>query len=318
MRGNHAFHPSPSGLHGPIPAHAGEPVTHLAVAAYSWAYPRACGGTIPVAQSSFHFAGLSPRMRGNPKSVPSPAVVTGPIPAHAGEPDSRQQHGVTNGAYPRACGGTVNSSPTYSEIMGLSPRMRGNHEKSLLLRRTNGPIPAHAGEPAQDSLHGCSRRAYPRACGGTVPHKRNRQARQGLSPRMRGNLEFDPYKPPSHRPIPAHAGEPCAFACAPMAGRAYPRACGGTPVAHGGFKVAGGLSPRMRGNHIKAVNCWVPAGPIPAHAGEPRSEMKIFPLRSAYPRACGGTVLESLEIGPMSGLSPRMRGNPQTRRPPRW
>ena len=159
---------------------------------------------------------------------------------------------------------------------------------------------------------------YPRACGGTVQHKRS-PLFNGLSPRVRGNRvnHFDfgylvrglsprvrgnpteahyghgglsPRASPCLRSIPARAGEP---SCGIRAETVYPRACGGTlqpispcnirhgsiparagePPIHGSPSIlflTKGLSPRVRGN-------------------QPSADRLVNPIRSIYPRACGGT-----------------------------
>ena len=71
---------------GPIPAHAGEPPLRANPAFASWAYPRSRGGTFKLHQLGGREWGLSPLTRGNPVGVGLEDWVSGPIPAHAGEP----------------------------------------------------------------------------------------------------------------------------------------------------------------------------------------------------------------------------------------
>ncbi len=52
------------------------------------------------------------------------------------------------------------------------------------------------------------------------------------------------------------------------------------------------------------------AGSIPACAGEPRPDGVGCHNFKVYPRVCGGTILTSLLVLSMLGLSPRVRGNP--------
>ena len=188
-----------------------------------------------------------------------------------------------------------------------------------------------------------SRRAYPRAGGGTVADSdtltRSIPAQAG-----------EPTISAGDGPIPAQAGEPVHHAVPGLLGayrragggtfdldnpslRAYPRAGGGTmgirdPVDFPGYQ---GLSPRRRGN--RGFESSVPrlGGPIPAQAGEPSLHR--------HPDAGGGTVGEgrtgpsgpipaqagepyrgrsipasgggtSAPASAASGLSPRRRGNP--------
>ena len=127
----------PTSGEGSIPAHAGEPLLEgrRQPCIRTWVYPRACGGTTAFAR-------------------PWPEPHFGSIPAHAGEPAGgpvrhRPHHPRV---YPRACGGTHTPDSCDATmtrmLMGLSPRMRGNHQDDVLeLYAMPGSIPAHAGEP---------------------------------------------------------------------------------------------------------------------------------------------------------------------------
>ena len=126
---------------------------------------------------------------------------------------------------------------------------------------------------------------------------------------MRGNPALSHWPTASARSIPAHAGEPSGCGRWLMVEWVYPRACGGTIARFvEGFATVG-LSPRMRGNHIRIAACRVGFGSIPAHAGEPLTEQFVEHLDEVYPRACGGTFYINFLRSPCTGLSPRMRGN---------
>ena len=77
-----------------------------------------------------------------------------------------------------------------------------------------------------------------------------------------------------------------------------------------------GLSPRMRGNRSATGSPSACSGSIPAHAGEPIKENHGGTEIWVYPRACGGTEIAKAEASVDRGLSPRMRGNPPSRRRP--
>ncbi len=197
------------------------------------------------------------------------SIPRGPIPARAGEPASSTTPGGAGGAYPRACGGTVNIKKHANMEKGLSPRVRGNPNSLFMLRAYFGPIPARAGEPqairSGVSLDG----AYPRACGGTESRLSSRSTHSGLSPRVRGNRASNMRPPSKSGPIPARAGEPRAGSALAPRSRAYPRACGGTGSHIRSRCRYPGLSPRVRGNLPGPHGPWVRNGPIPARAGEP-------------------------------------------------
>ena len=73
---------------------------------------------------------------------------------------------------------------------------------------------------------------------------------------------------------------------------------------------APGLSPRVRGNRSRRGSDMVLRGSIPACAGEPTSSPRTCRSRWVYPRVCGGTAQFSSDPSSVSGLSPRVRGNP--------
>ena len=60
--------------------------------------------------------------------------------------------------------------------------------------------------------------------------------------------------------------------CSAVPIRAYPRSRGGTFNAGCGALMAGGLSPLARGNQSGSEGILPSMGPIPARAGEPKSQ----------------------------------------------
>ena len=131
----------------PIPAGAGEPpAPHIDVIAGT-AYPRGCGGTRTGLCRMGIWWGLSPRVRGNLAIAGTDVLPPGPIPAGAGEPQTRSSPAPGCAAYPRGCGGTSNAGVLSGLFWGLSPRVRGNLTKKIRAKTMPGPIPAGAGEP---------------------------------------------------------------------------------------------------------------------------------------------------------------------------
>ena len=233
------------------------------------------------------------------------------------------------GVYPRVCGGTPPRSVSHSQVMGLSPRVRGNRLERPLFLRNDRSIPACAGEPDRASRAGLSAKVYPRVCGGTACHLAVDALNGGLSPRVRGNLLSYGRRSWYRRSIPACAGEPRTRRLRGFRIEVYPRVCGGT------FRLtippcrSAGLSPRVRGNpHVPIRDVRI-VGSIPACAGEPPRlpsrccDHQVYPacageperrpsrpaLPRVYPRVCGGTPLRLMVVHPFDGLSPRVRGN---------
>ena len=193
---------------GSIPAHAGEPSGGMAAVGSTGVYPRACGGTLPSHPSTLLHTGLSPRMRGNQDQNLETRPYPGSIPAHAGEPRSPRRRRRFPRVYPRAGGGTSRVTSGAGHASGLSPRMRGNRVGQGAARVVLGSIPAHAGEPYDNSDCYPAKWVYPRACGGTPATDRSVTLETGLSPRMRGNRQSPMVARTLQGSIPAHAGEP--------------------------------------------------------------------------------------------------------------
>ena len=152
-----------------IPARAGEPVLITGGDDHQAVYPRACGGTANSRALADASAGLSPRVRGNPHHGRWQWRACGSIPARAGEPSEPGSPLVAQPVYPRACGGTLTRSTCCPMPAGLSPRVRGNLERDILVMPTMRSIPARAGEPYSQTDALGSGQVYPRACGGTCP-----------------------------------------------------------------------------------------------------------------------------------------------------
>ena len=197
--------------------------------------------------------------------------------------------------------------------------MRGNQRLGARGQPSRGSIPACAGEPAPGIVRHTSERVYPRVCGGTPTRVSSSPPTKGLSPRVRGNHEQPDRQQNGDRSIPACAGEPGSAPLRMANAEVYPRVCGGTPIKRWYGLTTGGLSPRVRGNHAIGNARRVRRRSIPACAGEPRPPFQRACPARVYPRVCGGTQTIEDTIDTLQGLSPRVRGNLDTRHlvPPR-
>ena len=228
VRGNQFVIAAGVAAGGSIPACAGKPQAVEAGIEARQVYPRVCGGTVGDVVDDAVVAGLSPRVRGNPFSRSRTTASERSIPACAGEPSAEALATGNRKVYPRVCGGTQIGIREYHEGMGLSPRVRGNLARRMMLGTAPGSIPACAGEPTTVSGARSMSRVYPRVCGGTWMTCAPTTAAWGLSPRVRGN-PLPPLPGPARLgSIPACAGEPTPAAAGPSAPRVYPRVCGRT------------------------------------------------------------------------------------------
>ena len=229
MRGNHIAKHNHNHGGWSIPAYAGEPQPAPDPGTEDEVYPRVCGGTLSALLTCPAWSGLSPRMRGNPYTIPDSGVGSGSIPAYAGEPKAPRPPAGRSGVYPRVCGGTEPGKPGLCFINGLSPRMRGNPGRGKEVQRVERSIPAYAGEPQHELGRVGACEVYPRVCGGTFYCLAHPAYDQGLSPRMRGNPNHPGPMQGRQRSIPAYAGEPQAVGLPSGVEEVYPRVCGGTP-----------------------------------------------------------------------------------------
>ena len=65
------------------------------------------------------------------------------------------------------CGGTDDAIDCCEDVLGLSPRVRGNHSGVADSVAGAGSIPACAGEPPDGDFQEAVVEVYPRVCGGT-------------------------------------------------------------------------------------------------------------------------------------------------------
>ena len=276
-----------------------------------------CGGTHQPSPLGISHTGLSPRVRGNPPPQHAQNIVCRSIPACAGEPGDAGVAAPADEVYPRVCGGTnaIYANPALPR--GLSPRVRGNRSGSNRAVRIRRSIPACAGEPPSTTPKVPVMRVYPRVCGGTHPAGRRQHHRRGLSPRVRGNRRAGRARQMEARSIPACAGEPLAVWLQRKCEWVYPRVCGGTAHAPRQRLWSLGLSPRVRGNPLRPGSSPAAQRSIPACAGEPAYFSRRSNTRRVYPRVCGGTQAYAKLHRRCSGLSPRVRGNPQSPAPGR-
>ena len=191
-------------------------------------YPRVCGGTRSPGAPTAAWCGLSPRVRGNRLPFLPGDPDPGSIPACAGEPFLIITYSSNRKVYPRVCGGTHAGYMRTFNTIGLSPRVRGNHNARQQRLDQGGSIPACAGEPVLASMVTAVSPVYPRVCGGTRRPRRRLRWREGLSPRVRGNPAGWTTAATITGSIPACAGEPRHQVVHAAMPEVYPRVCGGT------------------------------------------------------------------------------------------
>ena len=292
-----------------IPAHAGEPSPKITCEGNSTVYPRPRGGAYRGSGDRKCRSGLSPPTRGSRSRSPRSAKPGGSIPAHAGEPAQRTKPCTRPWVYPRPRGGAHSSIGDTPLSEGLSPPTRGSRLLSCYPLHAVGSIPAHAGEPVQQSGRQAGFAVYPRPRGGAEVAELIERSRTGLSPPTRGSLPLDGRRALRQRSIPAHAGEPWRTVPSPSAAAVYPRPRGGAAHGHSEVTVYPGLSPPTRGSPLITRGELVSVRSIPAHAGEPKDMASTHHQATVYPRPRGGAS-SALSCRLLhGGLSPPTRGS---------
>ena len=255
--------------------------------------------------------GLSPRTRGRRRRIRAAHRGGGSIPANAGETLRDWSAGSPGRVYPRERGGDPHDASSVFDEQGLSPRTRGRRCADRRSAMSGGSIPANAGEtPAADSTS-AARRVYPRERGGDNLVGPIGDIAQGLSPRTRGRRPQGEAAHGRLGSIPANAGETSPVGATASLSRVYPRERGGDSSAPATARRRGGLSPRTRGRPADAPHPGLPAGSIPANAGETAAADLVALAFRVYPRERGGDWFRYCRERSAQGLSPRTRGRPQ-------
>ena len=125
MRGTHILSIRFRALGGIIPAYAGNTSTCSCRVTAGRDHPRVCGEHVIGHDLPSLKQGSSPRMRGtHPKDRRHP-LITGIIPAYAGNTPAWRISNQAMGDHPRVCGEHSDSGQCDVGIPGSSPRMRG-------------------------------------------------------------------------------------------------------------------------------------------------------------------------------------------------
>ena len=193
-------------------------------------------------------------------------------------------------------------------MRGASPRLRGKLDPLHHLLLDGRCIPAPAGETRPRCSSGRPTRVHPRACGGNGRLRRTTRPAHGASPRLRGKRRGPPGGRSRPGCIPAPAGETAPGPSWPSGPSVHPRACGGNPSPPCSWRYMLGASPRLRGKPLDGRVGGGEGRCIPAPAGETLLTSTARCLREVHPRACGGNVLDSLDLPFAEGASPRLRG----------
>ncbi len=249
-------------------------------------------------------------MRGTPPSSLSNHSCCGIIPAYAGNTRLAAWSAGCRGDHPRVCGEHVRNSIVSWCSSGSSPRMRGTRLATRPKTRSDGIIPAYAGNTSSSNRATVGTGDHPRVCGEHKGYSGKTSADTGSSPRMRGT----PHELRDGRVIdgiiPAYAGNTRGGSNATADIRDHPRVCGEHTSRNSSRRRMTGSSPRMRGTRHRRSVRSLRAGIIPAYAGNTGWYVSRYAARRDHPRVCGEHEPLLLPKLRTLGSSPRMRGTP--------
>ena len=226
-------------------------------------------------------------MRGTPLPGIANALVSGIIPAYAGNTRLRLRCGASPWDHPRVCGEHQGFLDLLNEGRGSSPRMRGTPVASFATIAVTGIIPAYAGNTSQCAALRAVLRDHPRVCGEHMSATSLAVRLTGSSPRMRGTPVDGSWHALLSGIIPAYAGNTRSECARFHFRRDHPRVCGEhfrTPIRG---RATRGSSPRMRGTLPSTIRSAETRGIIPAYAGNTMAVMFSRIDVRDHPRVCG-------------------------------
>ena len=191
---------------------------------------------------------------------------------------------------------------------GIIPAGAGRSERGLCGAEHDGIIPAGAGRSRRKARMRACWRDHPRGCGEKYKTPHPRRAREGSSPRVRGEVARGVRALLERGIIPAGAGRRGHVEPHQSTNRDHPRGCGEKSCCRKTSTSARGSSPRVRGEVRILSTTAVSIGIIPAGAGRRASSIQATAFPRDHPRGCGEKGRAAWMSAQKRGSSPRVRG----------
>ena len=188
--------------------------------------------------------------------------------------------------------------------------MRGTRLATRPKTRSDGIIPAYAGNTLRQDGYLGKTGDHPRVCGEHEFVQQGDGRHWGSSPRMRGTQGLQRQDLSRHGIIPAYAGNTLRWRHGSCRCRDHPRVCGEHLTSCVMVVSSMGSSPRMRGTLVVAELLGHESGIIPAYAGNTWNRQRQASPCWDHPRVCGEHAVLNSDALPFTGSSPRMRGTP--------
>ena len=227
-------------------------------------------------------------MRGTLQHDQLHQLITGIIPAYAGNTSVPPPYMASLRDHPRICGEHDYGESYRSLGRGSSPHMRGTHLLRFVGYHRAGIIPAYAGNTLFCSTIAAFTGDHPRICG--EHHRRDGEMRHA------GGI------------IPAYAGNTTNYEECRSRSRDHPRICGEHKILATSLGSKRGSSPHMRGTLACIALIRDSWGIIPAYAGNTPTRIPSVTVTRDHPRICGEHLPDTLTTSTPKGSSPHMRG----------
>ena len=189
VRGTPLVADAVGGLHGIIPACAGNTSTASRPSRSTWDHPRVCGEHPLRPKAPTGSTGSSPRVRGTLLVLLVLPVHHGIIPACAGNTSCPPEPACRPRDHPRVCGEHFTLISMLLLSSGSSPRVRGTPSGFFKVRSDLGIIPACAGNTLKLPTRSTYGRDHPRVCGEHRFFLFAPTLTLGSSPRVRGTQD---------------------------------------------------------------------------------------------------------------------------------
>ena len=294
---------------GSIPAHAGQPTSSALTCISSTVHPRSRGAAARRERLVSLYRGPSPLTRGSLRREGDQAVSARSIPAHAGQPRSRWRRSLPTPVHPRSRGAAHRLEVAVARYKGPSPLTRGSPRLSARRRSSRRSIPAHAGQPSPAASSRSRAAVHPRSRGAAGSRGRRGRAACGPSPLTRGSPLRGDERHRADGSIPAHAGQPDLGRARRASPRVHPRSRGAADRAPPRAPGVPGPSPLTRGSRRSRTSRRCRIGSIPAHAGQPVTELVTATILGVHPRSRGAASSEFRPDLAHGGPSPLTRGS---------
>ena len=169
------------------------------------------------------------------------------IPASAGQTANASSKNEANADHPRECGANRAQRGRQPGRVGSSPRVRGKRIVGRFGSVGGRIIPASAGQTRLRATFAYPNSDHPRECGANHWYRTLCSPPNGSSPRVRGKLRCRLVFSPTHRIIPASAGQTKMIDVLGISLSDHPRECGANCFLTTLYSRWCGSSPRVRG-----------------------------------------------------------------------